>query len=175
MSRRGEPAASRRNLNGGRGKKDAYALARQAAFIAGELPVEELTMRELMKGRIANEDGSFPSGRLPRLPTRLHTAMTNEVIRRAQERIRRFGDEAVQMLIELAKDAESEQVRFQCVKLVGEYALGKPQERVIISSADPWQDIIDGIMAEERGGVGGDNSEPTGRSGSTPRGASPHT
>jgi hypothetical protein len=174
MSRRSDEAG-RRNMQRGRGKKDAYALARQAAFIAGELPVEELTMAELMKGRIANEDGSFPSGRLPRLPTRLHMAMSNEVIRRATERVRRYGDRALTLIIELAEDAESEQVRAQMAKLLAEYAMGKPQERVIISSADPWQDIIDGIMAEERGGVGGDNSEPTGRKGSTPRGASPHT
>jgi hypothetical protein len=157
-------------------RKDAYALARQAAFIAGELPVEELTTAELMKGRIANKDGTFPSGRLPRLPTRLHMAMSNEVARRATERVRRFGDAAVQELIDLAKDEDTPHgVRFQCLQLAMAYSLGKPQERVIISSADPWQDIIDGIMAEERGGVGGDNGEPTGRKGSTPRGASPHT
>jgi len=156
-------------------RKDAYALARQAALIAGELPVEELTMRELEKGRVTNEDGTFPAGRLPRLPNKVHTAMTNELIRRATERVRRYGDQAIQMLIDMAEEADSDQVRFQCIKLAMEYSLGKPQERVIISSADPWQDIIDGIMAEERGGVGGDNSEPTGRKGSTPRGASPHT
>jgi hypothetical protein len=168
--------AGRRNLERGRRGKDDYARERQAAFIAGELPVEELTMAELMKGRIANEDGSFSAGRLPRLPQTLLGKMTTEVARRAKERLRRFGDTAVQELIDLAKDEETPHgVRFQCLQLAMAYAIGKPIERVEVASSDPWQDIIDGIMAEERGGVGGDNSEPTGRKGSTPRGASPHT
>ena len=163
--------------NGGRigVAADKHAKDRMAALLDGRITVQDLTMAELMKGRIANSDGTFSAGLKPRLPTSILHGMTNEIARRAMERIRRYGDEAVQGLMELANEAESEQVRLQSWKLIAEYALGKPQERVIISSADPWQDIIDGIMAEERGGVGGDNSEPTGRKGSTPRGASPHT
>ena len=118
------------------------AKERWASLLAGDLKVEDLDDEEIRRMRVRGADGGF-AGRRPNLPTHIAQAMTNEAIRRAQEKFRNAAPRAVEQLIEIANDPDVKPGdRIRALTLVLERSLGKVPDTVRVEAADAWGKML---------------------------------
>lgn len=138
--------------------KDTTALGKRWSEIyrrieGGEMTWEDftasLTPEELARGQIMDKNGGF-TGRPPAfVPRAFHDACIRELLARGKTLYKENYVKAIEAMTEIAtsktaKDAD----RMKAAQFVIERLEGKVPERVEISNADPWQQIIDGIVAE---------------------------
>jgi hypothetical protein len=93
-------------------------------------PVEEWDLEELARGKPRNEDGSF-SGARPKWITPL---IKEEVQKRMREETLLQFDvqaaNAVRVLVAFLGNDEEPRLRFEAAKLILEYVVGKPEQKV---------------------------------------------
>lgn len=137
----------------------------QEVTMAKFKPIEEWTLEELANGKPRNENGNF-QGPKPRWLTPL---IREEVQRRLREEtLLQFNVEAghaVKVLAAFLSDDEEPRLRFDAARLILEYVIGKPEQKVNLNASVQLQSmlasalvlpdgadahpIIDGQFAEE--------------------------
>jgi hypothetical protein len=121
-----------------------------AAILRGEINVEDLTVEELVRGRPKAADGTFRGANPRVVPKAFHDACIKELMKRGQELYRDAYLDVVKVFIDIAKDPKVEPAdRLRAAKYVWERIEGKVPDKVEIGgTTDPWQQVIDGIVAE---------------------------
>jgi hypothetical protein len=111
--------------------------------------VSSLTAEELARGQLMDKNGSF-SGRPPHfVPKAFHDACIRELLARGKILYKENYVQAIQAMTEIAKSTTAkESDRIKAAQFVIERLEGKVPERLEIGAADPWQQIIAGIVAE---------------------------
>lgn len=105
--------------------------------------------RELARGQLFDSRGGF-SGRPPKLvPRAFHDACVRELMKRGKQMYQENYLEAIKAMTVIASD-ESQKAsdRLKAAQFVIERLEGKVPERVEVSQAPMWQDMIAGITAE---------------------------
>jgi hypothetical protein len=120
---------------------------------AGETTLKEVVAamdpEELVRGQFKAQDGTF-KGRPPSfVPQEFHNECIRELLRRGQELYRSHFLIAIQAFTQIAADPEIDPAqRLKAAQYIWERVEGKVPERVEVAQAQPWQTIIDGIVAE---------------------------
>lgn len=111
--------------------------------------VEALAPEELARGQLKDVNGNF-SGRPPSfVPRAFHDACVRELLARGKVLYKENYVKAIQSMTEIANSPTAkESDRIKAAQFVIERLEGKVPDRVEISAADPWQQIISGIVAE---------------------------
>ena len=118
-------------------------------YLAGEYPIEEWTLEEVRKARPYNMVDNTWSGHAPRWDGKTQAAIKRELMRRGQQILDDAYPEALKILFDIARHGETESARVKALSLIMDRAVGKVPDKVEIKSSDPWQDILDDIMADE--------------------------
>lgn len=120
---------------------------------SGETTMKEVVAamdpEELVRGRFKAQDGTFV-GRPPAfVPAEFHNECIRELMRRGQELYRSNFLNAINVFTQVMNDATVEPAqRLKAAQYIWERLEGKVPERVEVAAAEPWQQIIDGIVAE---------------------------
>lgn len=111
--------------------------------------VEALAPEELARGQLKDVNGNF-SGRPPSfVPRAFHDACVRELLARGKVLYKENYVKAIQAMTQIAtSQTAKESDRIKAAQFVIERLEGKVPDRVEISAADPWQQIISGIVAE---------------------------
>lgn len=111
--------------------------------------VETLSPEELARGQLKDKNGTF-LGRPPAfVPRAFHDACIRELLARGKVLYKENYVKAIQAMTDIANSPTAkESDRIKAATFVIERLEGKVPERVEISAADPWQQIISGIIAE---------------------------
>lgn len=105
--------------------------------------------RELARGQLFDSRGGF-SGRPPKLvPRAFHDACVRELMKRGKRMYQENYLQAIDAMTSIANDpGVKPSDRLKAAQFVIERLEGKVPERVEISQAAPWQEMINGITAE---------------------------
>lgn len=118
----------------------------------GETTMDEVVSamdpEELVRGQFKGTDGRFR--RAPDIvPASFHQACIRELLKRGQQLYRENFLVAIQAFTEIAADPDvSTSDRLKAAQYIWERVEGKVPDRVEIAQAEPWQTLIDGIIAE---------------------------
>lgn len=120
---------------------------RLVALITGELDVNDLDDEELARGYPKDKNGRF-TGRPPRMiPMALHQRIQKEFFARIEEKMRDALPDAVAMLAQLATSpAAEDKDKLKAIDMLMNRVMGKPPERVEISSGDKPFEMTMGRM-----------------------------
>lgn len=119
-----------------------------SAVLDGEINIEDLTVEELVRGQIKGKDGQFhrPPNFVPR---EFHQRCMRELLKRGDALFRESYLDAIQVLVDIAKNPElDEGARIRAANMVIERVAGKTPEKIEVAVTDPWQSLVEGIVAE---------------------------
>lgn len=119
-------------------------------ILDGELKVEDLDIEELVRGRPRAADGTFRGAPPKVVPRSFHDACIRELMKRGKELYTDAYMDVIRVFIEIAKDKKQDAGdRLRAAQYVWERIEGKvPQKVEVGAPQDPWQQLIDGIVAE---------------------------
>lgn len=123
-----------------RAKAKELGKTRRQMFMDGEIDLRDLSIDELASGKIANHDGSF-EGRQPMLPPRMLAQLEGERVRRIKAIVKKAGPAIAEEIVDLALNAESEQVRLNAGKHILEHNIGKVPEVVHVGNETAWDKL----------------------------------
>ena len=113
--------------------------------------VATLTPEELVRGKLRDKNGTF-TGRPPAwVPTEFHRACIRELMRRGKEMWQLNYLEAITAMTEIAAGkvkGASPADRLRAAQFVIERLEGKTPEIVLVGHDEPWQVLIDDIVAQ---------------------------
>jgi len=111
--------------------------------------VGTLAVEELARGQLMDKNGSF-TGRPPAyVPRAFHDACIKELLLRGKVLYKESYVAAIQAMTDIATNkAAKESDRIKAAQFVIERLEGKVPDKLEIAAADPWQQIISGIVAE---------------------------
>lgn len=172
MAKKGETATAAERSALDRGRKKGHATrkaagkqrrqatkavgkSRRQLFTEGSLGVRDLTYDELVRGLIANHDGSFEGKQAP-LPSRFLAQLESERVRRINQIAKEAGPESANMIVELM-GAENENVALQASKYIFERNVGKQPDVIHVGSETAWdrlqQESAFAVVATDEGDV----------------------
>jgi hypothetical protein len=114
----------------------------------GEYPIKDWSDEEVRRGRPANVDGTF-TGAWPKLSGKEHAVLKRELLTRGQHKIDAMYMDVLEVLHDVALNGEKDADRVKAADLLVQRAAGKVPERIEIKSSDPWQDILDDVLADD--------------------------
>lgn len=123
------------------------------AVAAGEYSwdefVQSLTPAELARGQLMDKEGTF-RGRPPKMvPRQFLNACTKELLKRGATLWKENYVDAINAMTSIAKDGtQKASDRLRAAEFVIERLEGKVPQVVAITSEDPWQVALDGVIAE---------------------------
>lgn len=121
--------------------------SRYKRFIAGELPVEELTMQELTKGQLMDRDGGW-KGRPPeKIPHKYNAIILRELTSRMNQQFRTHAVDAIDTIADVMNNGEDvrHQKRLDAAKYVVERIIGKIPDRLeVTENITVWQGLQEG-------------------------------
>jgi hypothetical protein len=168
--------AGKQNLAKGREVKRKQEEARQASgqplgqdrwsmLLDGRLTVRDLDDEEIAKQRVYNKRGSF-TGKARILPSHLSQAFQSEALRRANEKFRTAAPEAVEGLMDIAKDVDVRTSdRIKAYIYIIDRSLGRTPETIRIEGASSFDAVtmealgLDRDVATDAGGTGSEDGE----------------
>lgn len=111
--------------------------------------VQAMDPEELVRGRFKATDGTF-KGRPPAMvPAEFHSECLRELLKRGTQLYRDSFLKAIEIFVEIAADPMVEPAqRLKAAQYIWERVEGKVPERVEVAAVQPWESIIDGIVAE---------------------------
>jgi hypothetical protein len=111
--------------------------------------VASLTPEELARGQLMDKNGGF-AGRPPSyVPRQFHDACVRELLGRGRVLYKENYVKAIQAMTEIASSKSAKEAdRIKAATFVIERLEGKVPDKLEISAADPWQQIISGIVSE---------------------------
>lgn len=116
-------------------------------FVAG------LSVEELVRGKLRDAKGGF-RGRAPKwVPREFQQACLRELMTRGQELWLKNYTEAIKAMTDIARGVgigahATPGERIKAAQFVVERIEGKVPERLVVSQDQPWQTVMDGIVAE---------------------------
>jgi hypothetical protein len=113
--------------------------------------VKTMTTRELARGNLRAEDGSWEV-RVPNwVPREFHRACMAELLRRGSVNYKSAYLKAIKVFTDIIDDPEAEPaLKVKAAQYVWERIEGKVPERVQIQEAAPWQDtLLEAVVSEE--------------------------
>lgn len=118
---------------------------RNAAILRGEEDVTEWSEEELVQGRRKASDGTW-GGRRPKLvPTAVHDQLVKQTLSEANQLLLSQAPRAIEMLFDLAENAEDEGVRLKAVGMILDRVMGKVTEKIDLRAEvelKPWEEAI---------------------------------
>lgn len=113
--------------------------------------VATLTPEELVRGKLRDRNGNF-TGRPPAwVPAQFHQACIRELLRRGKELWQLNYLEAIEAMTQIAAGkvkGASASDRLKAAQFVVERLEGKTPEIVLVAQDEPWQVVIDEIVAQ---------------------------
>lgn len=116
--------------------------------------VAQLSVEELVKGKFRNKNGHM-QGRPPKwVPREFQQACLRELMNRGQKMWMENYLEAIQAMTAIAKgqgpagSIATPGERLKAAQFVIERMEGKVPERLVVTQDQPWQTVLDGIIAE---------------------------
>jgi hypothetical protein len=108
-----------------------------------------LTPEELARGQLMSKDGDFV-GRPPSfVPRAFHDACIRELLGRGRQLYKENYIKAIEAMTGIAESKTAKEAdRIKAATFVIERLEGKVPDKLEVSVADPWQQIISGIVAE---------------------------
>lgn len=103
----------------------------------GDITVSDLSDEELVRGEVANADGSWEGRRHP-LDPRMLGRMNTEYKRRIRKGMDRLGMIAIDAIEERLEDSEAPAQQFSAAKMVIEYNIGKVPDVVHVGAETEW-------------------------------------
>jgi hypothetical protein len=105
------------------------------------LDLEEWDNEELIRGYKRNRNGRF--GKAPAyIPREIQQEAFRRLIGRGERKMKVAYLEAVEALIKLAHDADSEKVKLDAIKTLMERVVGKVPDVVRVSQEAPWEAML---------------------------------
>lgn len=140
----------RRDTGNMRPRKTVNVGGSNARLLNGEIRVEDLDIEELVRGRVRAEDGTFRGAPPKVVPKSFHDACIRELMKRGKELYTDAYLDVIKVFVEIAKDTKQDSGdRLRAAQYVWERIEGKIPQTVNLGAAqDPWQQLIDGIIAE---------------------------
>lgn len=121
--------------------------SRYRAFIAGDLPVEDLTTLELVEQRFMDKNGIL-SGRPPeKIPHKYTAMLVRELTARMNQQFRTYAVDAIDTIADVMNNGEDvrHQKRLDAAKYVVERVIGPiPQKMEITENVTIWQGLQEG-------------------------------
>lgn len=144
------PRRVSRNSRGEVTGVDLEVRGKMAKLLAGEISVEDMDDEELARGQFKDQGGKF-RGRPPKaVPKVLHDKMVSELLKRGQFMFQESYLSAIRTFENIALDPLNEpKDRLKAAQYIIERLAGKVPDKVVIQSADPWQQIIDDIIVHD--------------------------
>ena len=90
-----------------------------------------------MRGEVANNDGTW-DGRRHQFDSRLQQRMRTEYKRRFRNKLDQMGQLALDAIEDLLTDSDNPAQRAAMAKMITEYQVGKPEERVVVGVDTEW-------------------------------------
>lgn len=115
--------------------------------------VAQLSVEELVKGKFRNVNGHM-QGRAPKfVPREFQQACLKELMTRGQEMWLTNYHDAIKAMTDIASGRgigvhATPGERIKAAQFVVERMEGKVPERLVVSQDQPWQTVLDGIVAE---------------------------
>lgn len=133
--------AGKRNVKKAAAAKKEKALARREAaekprwkqLEDGDISVRDLTDEELVRGEVANNDGSW-DGRRRALNPRIIGRMNTEYKRRIRHGLEKLGMLALETIEDILDDDEARAQQLAAAKMVIEYNVGKVPDVVHVGA-----------------------------------------
>lgn len=142
------------------GQKDKFdgkgPRTRMELYLDGQLKVEDMTDKELKKGRWADKNGQF-KGRPPKMmPKKFFDELQRETIRRWERDLVKDLNPAIEALREIARgDHRSKtpaDARFKASVYLIERVVGKvPEKSEVKLEVAKWEEDIEGVLYEPEG------------------------
>lgn len=111
--------------------------------------VETLSPEELAQGQLKDKDGRFKGQPPAWVPREFHRACIKELMRRGRFLWQSNYLEAIEVMTQVATDKRVKPAdRLKAAQFIIERMEGKIPERVEVTVEDPWQLIIEDIVAE---------------------------
>lgn len=130
-------------------RKRIRVTGRTAAFINGDIKVEDLTPEELVRGQLKGVDGKWhkPPKMVPR---EFHQACMRELLGRGDALFRENYLIAIRALADIAGNAQMDAGdRIRASNLIIERVAGKVPDKIELPRAAEWQDAMAEIVATE--------------------------
>jgi hypothetical protein len=116
--------------------------------------VAQLSVEELVRGKFRDKNGKM-QGRAPKfVPREFQQACLHELVKRGQELWLSNYTEAIQAMTDIAVgrgrlgETATPGERIKAAQFVVERIEGKVPERLVVTQDQPWQTVLDGIVAE---------------------------
>ena len=116
----------------------------------GDISVADLTLKELMKGACANNDGTW-EGRRHELPPRLKNAMNAEWKRRFRARFDRLAPKALKAFEDLVQDEDNPAQRWAATKFMLEHQIGKAPDVIHVGVETGFDRLQQNAFIVQRG------------------------
>lgn len=111
--------------------------------------VKALTTEELVRGKLKAQDGTWKGAPPKWVPAEFHSACMKELLKRGKETYQQSFITAIEVFTAVAGDKGADPaLRLKAAQYIWERVEGKVPERVEVSAAEPWEQIIGGIVAE---------------------------
>jgi hypothetical protein len=116
--------------------------------------VAQLSVEELVKGRLKASDGTFRGAPPKWVPREFQQACLKELMNRGKEMWMENYLTAIQAMTDIANGVgpagsiATPGERLKAAQFVVERMEGKVPERLVVSQDQPWQTVLDGIVAQ---------------------------
>lgn len=130
-----------------------WALAERKMYDEGMSMAEfvaTLSVEELVSGKLKDQDGKFPRGKIPAwIPREFHQECIRQLLAKGDKLFREAYLDAIETMQQIMHDEEVDpQHRFKAAQFVVERVAGKTPDRVEVSEQDPWEKLVVDIVAE---------------------------
>jgi hypothetical protein len=104
----------------------------------GTIGVKDLTLDELVRGEVSNNDGTW-EGRRHQFDTRMLSRMAGEYKRRIRNNLDKLAPLALDAIEDILYDDEARAQQFAASKMVLEYQIGKVPDVVHVGQETEWE------------------------------------
>lgn len=120
-------------------------------LVDGDISVADLTLKELQKRAVSNDDGTW-TGRRHALPARIISQMEAERIKRERYKMARLTSKAYKALDSRLEDDDAPAQQLTAALRVIEYAIGKVPEVVHVGAETAYDRLQQSAFIVQRGG-----------------------
>jgi hypothetical protein len=129
---------------------DVKVEGRAAAFMRGDITVEDLDFEELARGRFRDKNGGFTGRRPSMVPKDFHDACMREVIRRAQEDMTAALEDVVGALVGIVSGPAENKDKIAAAKVLMDRVLGKTPEKLEVKAkVTRFEAMLDKVIVDD--------------------------
>lgn len=125
---------------------------RMAAFMKGDLTVEDLDDEELARGQFRDANGNFGGRPNKLIPREVQQEMIKRLLARGDELWRSGYNIAIKVHLEIAADPNNSPAdRMKAAQYLIERVAGKTPDRIHIAAEDPVESLFRSILNDPEG------------------------